>query len=1811
MTLPSAIIDLKEFLPEDSWSQVISALRQDSLVWAVVQDSKIRGSAKEKFGPAPEAWSPANLALILLEYNLQASDLRNMPHSLPDELIERAEQLFEKLPAEDDIYPNLNNAGLLAIALREKTEHWPHLFSQSKLLRAALACLFGLIAEPSQLILALPVDSAIHVIFANPLDETKKLDLLSQRLGQCSADERLSSLNSLASRNPELASELTHRLATQIEDSAQSTQPNQGKTSQTKGVTSSLQPPISNLQSLIHQADYQHLAANPQDAHAALLSAQIAASQIHTIIALQTAQAAVQSGNPAKALELWAEFSGDQSQEASVALALTLINLGYIDEAEILLPACTIDNETSAGALLVSARLAAQRGEYNKANVAAKQSALLFADQKEHLPTDSGLILLLLDLNLNEDVINLASGQLERNPNDPQTTHYLAMAHLQAGVPEQALSWAHLAIALAPDNIEFRRGLATILEYLGEWQSALKERQAVVELDEEYWPSDQHALAICALKAGYPERTQEITQKIIRFDAFDGQAHSLLGQALIDLDKPEDGIQYIEKAVQLSPEQPQAWLALAHLQICNGELNKAQQTLLTASRAASDSAEIHLALGQAYLANKAQTKSLSSFRRAYELAETSDAEIAPDVRANITCTFGKALLDLGHTEDAHMLLEESYRRSPVQPGIAHVYAKALIKIGQPKNAIAPLTSALESAPQDLDIQQDLAFLQLETRSDLEQAELNLKHILNQEPNRALAKGLLAKTLEINKKPQEALEMYNLALGTLLTQDSVWYKTLALGLSRMALSQNQPDTALAALEMAYQKHPDNSELARNLATVYHINQLPDKAMQVASATFQANLTDLEIIFWFVNFSLELKKPKQSRSALKKAILVHPNIARLHLMLADLHLQLDDIKAANKSFDQVAEMENSTARELSMAADGLSDVQDYDRAVYCLERARTVHQIQAQPEGAKHRDGFLLNLYTKLSDAHSASKDHQAALSALEEALTIRPHETKLEQKRAILLVELGQLERAAAWIQAALEHSPDDPDLNLQGARIHRVLGKLPEAHHFLQKTLALPGYANRMAAVVESADLALSMMQSSSARRILGEGSREIKRTAKNPSLTTKEELFSYYCLIGELALSENEEIAAADALTTAMKISSRDPRALALKARLRLRQGGLKDANKTLELGMKALGEDNHTQSASSARRADVHIALALAALECQAWSPAVYLLKEAIKFVPQEPRAYIELARSLVLRAEHQRLCQAVHISQHAPGIAITSDDTYQQFEQTIIAATKTLREIRSALEHPEELQALLSTWLSRGQAAFKPSVEHAHALSDLPQTPDNQAAHLAALRESQAHRSAAKLATEMYAANEDRPIEHPALLAQIALALIQAEPNWAASAAQQALDISGRRNMPNFAVYYAVKATIAQQAQNHPLLLDTIHGLQAVWDDEPYWHSLAAEILLSQGKSAQKAQQAVEHMEKAIQLEPLKVEHYKILGQAHFNSENIRSALQSFNRASSLAPADPEPQLALAQVFHTNGDSRQANKYAKKAIELGPKNPEALKLLAKIAIDRGAPEETLLHAGELIKANPGDYQAMLLQAEALTMLKKPAEALIALEAATARMLPTASLLLKTISLKRQVYGEKAALESLHNLAGQYPHDLDIAFELAQALADRGKQNDAIQTAQQSLAAATNEATPEQRSRLHHMLGMLLRRSGQLDHAVSNLSSAIDHQPDWVEPYVELGRTYYERRQYDLALQTYQQAIRISPNDARSYHWAGMALKDTNDYFNAEIMLRKAADLDPDDVSIQRKLAAVVTLNLVHNPTRQVKTKIKAGSQ
>jgi Flp pilus assembly protein TadD len=115
--------------------------------------------------------------------------------------------------------------------------------------------------------------------------------------------------------------------------------------------------------------------------------------------------------------------------------------------------------------------------------------------------------------------------------------------------------------------------------------------------------------------------------------------------------------------------------------------------------------------------------------------------------------------------------------------------------------------------------------------------------------------------------------------------------------------------------------------------------------------------------------------------------------------------------------------------------------------------------------------------------------------------------------------------------------------------------------------------------------------------------------------------------------------------------------------------------------------------------------------------------------------------------------------------------------------------------------------------------------------------------------------------------------------------------------------------------------------------------------------------------------------------------------------------------------------------------------------------------------------------------------------------------------------------------------------------------------------------------------------------ILGNIAARAGQLDQAVQYLSKAMHQTPDEINPYLDLGQAYFQRREFLQALKIYQEAMHKFTSDSRPYSLAAAAMRENKDYTGAETMLRRAAELAPDDLLLRRQLGAIIALNLVQN--------------
>jgi tetratricopeptide (TPR) repeat protein len=81
-----------------------------------------------------------------------------------------------------------------------------------------------------------------------------------------------------------------------------------------------------------------------------------------------------------------------------------------------------------------------------------------------------------------------------------------------------------------------------------------------------------------------------------------------------------------------------------------------------------------------------------------------------------------------------------------------------------------------------------------------------------------------------------------------------------------------------------------------------------------------------------------------------------------------------------------------------------------------------------------------------------------------------------------------------------------------------------------------------------------------------------------------------------------------------------------------------------------------------------------------------------------------------------------------------------------------------------------------------------------------------------------------------------------------------------------------------------------------------------------------------------------------------------------------------------------------------------------------------------------------------------------------------------------------------------------------------------------------------------------------------------------------AIRSKPDWVEPHLHLGRTYFVQQKYRLAAEVYQRALTLAPQRKEIYVQLASALEMAGDYEGAVKVLKelRAQEVDARSISV-----------------------------
>lgn len=255
----------------------------------------------------------------------------------------------------------------------------------------------------------------------------------------------------------------------------------------------------------------------------------------------------------------------------------------------------------------------------------------------------------------------------------------------------------------------------------------------------------------------------------------------------------------------------------------------------------------------------------------------------------------------------------------------------------------------------------------------------------------------------------------------------------------------------------------------------------------------------------------------------------------------------------------------------------------------------------------------------------------------------------------------------------------------------------------------------------------------------------------------------------------------------------------------------------------------------------------------------------------------------------------------------------------------------------------------------------------------------------------------------------------------------------------------------------------------------------------------------------------------------------------------------------PSDsPEANLAryrLALVkFH-------ADKYQESAAILeelrsaGQQSGDILRLLAWCYQRQGHSDQAIAIIREAVRLNPSDEQNFL-DLGALLLANRRFGPALELAKRTALAFPdsaNALRLLASIQLASEQFTD--AMKTYSHSLSLEPHSSLGVLGLAKAQIGAGVEKEARST----LESANREFPGN--AELELELALLLLKQGETEdatsqtHAVQLLRAAAKHDPTLAEPQIQLGELALRRGEIKLALQHLQNAVKLSPDNARAH--------------------------------------------------------------
>ena len=1401
-------------------------------------------------------------------------------------------------------------------------------------------------------------------------------------------------------------------------------------------------------------------------------------------------------------------------------------------------------------------------------------------------------------LGFTDLAVSICENHLKKSRLNYKTNFLLGKIYLETGEFKKAVEPLENCIVEKPEDPGLKKNAALVYEAVGDWAMAYEHRQKYLDIIPS--PDEEEMLAHIEVS----EKLQKwntilvYTEKILEENPNHGSAAAYRGLAYYHIQNVKEAIANLSRATFLAPEMDMPWLLLASIYKEESGFERSNETLLSGVKNSPNSIKLNVAIGEEYIDNGLFSEGLGYIKKA--------AELEPESREHVL-TLSQVYKTLNDFENADYCLSEARKIWVQDFDLALLHAQVLTEMGKSDAAIQAFESAQMSG--SLDVENTLLFVKtllgyqesaLEFFNNgeiknIKKARRIIEELLDDKKDSFHAQILLAELTTLSGDHEKAVELYQALLENKNSQNPEVYWRIQAGFGYTALKMGEVEAALAAVKEAVNENSENIWLYQLLANIYFEADLKDEAFQISKIVLNISPDNAEVLYWFVDFVIDLEDEKAAIEVLLQLIEKQPGKITNYTKLAQIYNALGKLDQAVVYLEQAEQIKTIESEDLLEIASLYLDLNQEELAKRCLERATILTDekdisslMKISCLYKKINDIDLAFVYSQKVIDHASDSPilylYQADLLILlgrpQASLSCVEHAKRLldNDHYQILYPTIEFKEIHALFPETWLELIQNQAGILMREAILYHLMGKSAEA--FSKAYSALEIIPENLSAVYLTANLAREELDADSLKQILKPFSPgQTKRNdLLNPKLFRNEAstYFGFRCFLAEYELSAGLDQQTGNLIYADFGADELHPRLLCLKARQKQREGNILDAMAVIEAaesGYKIYVSKtkNHNDVKNLhfgfdlvsviGQKRDYWMAEAL--LVTGKWDQAINLFEDLAEENPESPRANQALARAYIIAAEKQRFFNELECVRHSPGCDKISETAFIKFKQSIEKA----KELSRFSEDVER-------WEMRGKSVFHLSQQSIKEFGNYVVSNDDLSVLIASLRQINNNKSALEIIKRL----PEMQVE----IEQMALCYKSIDPEKGLELAEKKINDS-----PNDPKNYIVYAILCLADHNPEFALRSIETALSFWEDEPKWHAWAASLAISVYDN----ELALVHFEKAYELDRDNPEYALELARVYIQAHHFDQAINILYLATQLQPERIELWLYLANAYQEVKDFNKALSCVDKARKIEPDSIHPLLAAGELSESMGKIEAAMDYAKMVIDREPNNEEGLLFLSRLLEKQGLIKEALTVLQQTAGVHEVSIKFKLKIARLLLQLNDYPAVLPYLKELETENPLNIEVKILLAETLAANGEHQEAEIFAHEAL-----RINPEAEDLLL-LLGKLQKDSGHLDQAVHFLSEVINKNAKDVEAYLLLGETYQERREFKMALDTYKKAIKSMPNDYRPFYQAGLMLRELRDYLEAETMLRRAADLAPDNLNIRRQLGAVVALNLVHN--------------